>query len=186
MALLGLGTLGMTLAGFGLGNTGVGADLDQKTAEFLLTRSRRRRHFFWTGWAMGAAALLALVAGAAGISFSAVRLLGGSIESQRVYFLLPTLLTVSVVFYSLTHLMTVLSRSTSKGMIHAMGLVAAYGGLMILVHFKWGIDLPNFGPLYQWATERLQEFPLVNLTGWWLLTVGLGVAAQVLFDRAEV
>lgn len=184
--LLGLGTLVTALAAFGIGNSGVGSDLDQKTAEFLLTRPRRRRYFLWTGWTTGAAAILTLVmAGFAGATVPAW-LLGGRPDSPRMFFLFPAILTIGMVFYGLTHLMTVLLGSMSKGTIYSMGIVVVYMGLGLLLYSKWNILLPHFGPLISWSIGRIEAFPIANLAGWWAMTVALGFAAQFVFDRAEV
>jgi ABC-type transport system involved in multi-copper enzyme maturation permease subunit len=189
ICLVSLGSFAMAFAGLGLGASGVGEEFAQGTVEFLLTRPRRRRYFVWAGWATGAATLFIMVTLAVLGSFATFVYVTKSVHHWKFLTMAVPLFVLGAVVYSLTYFMTALMKSGRTGLSLSLGLFVIALFLPVAVNLLWRIDLPT--PLdvlaaSKWATLPGAHFPVAATIGWSLVALALPLAAQFLFERAEV
>lgn len=171
-ALVATAVLMIPLAGFVLGALGVGAEFEKGTLNFLLTHPRSRRFFLWMSWLVGAAELLALVV-VCQLQFTAAHDRAIGLRTLRTVVLVFTL---ALVIYSVTFLMTTLTRSSRKGTSLGVAVCVGYGGLHLWLQLWYGIKIPLFWDLSQVAGQMI--FPVGYIFGWLSVTLALVLAAQ--------
>ena len=184
------------LAGLGLGASGVGEEFAQGTAEFLLTRPRRRRYFVWAGWATGAVELFIIVALAVLASFVTLAYVIKSAGNWKLLAIIVPLFVFGAVVYSLTYFMTALLKNGRAGLSVGLGVFVLYSLLPVALGLPWviaflhrKINLPTpLGVLMasRWVTIPGVHFPVAVTLGWSLVALAFPLAAQFFFERAEV
>lgn len=171
------------IAGFVLGAMGVGVEFERGTADFLLTRPRSRRTFLWTSWCLGAAQILTLVLLAHTITW--LTRPDYSAAQPGLFSRHPLgLCTVTLLLYSVTYLMTTLTRNGRNGTGLSLAVITAYAGLHAWLNVWYGITIPVF-----WDLSERHDFAGVTLGflfGWLAVGLTLMVVAQFRFERAEV
>lgn len=182
--------------GFLLGSTGMGAEAEQGTAEYLWTRPQRRTSLVLTHWLVCAAELLGVIA----IPTLLILLFEGVRYGVWNYWRLPVAALLEmlpgVLFLGLTILMTAIRRSAASGLICSLGLTFGYWGLAIVLgeytklHVP-GLEMPT---LFDWSTQYagnsvaklLPAFPWAATLRTGILAWGFVVAAERLIKRAEI
>lgn len=173
-------------AGFFLGALGVGLEFEKRTADFLLTRPRSRRYFLWTSWGLGAAQMIALVLlSLAGIWLT--RFASSPKLSARVF---AAMCVVALIIYSVTYLMTTLARNSRHGTSLGVAVFIGYSGLYVWVRLWYDTEIPL--PWIPWELTfgsfrgAGALFPITAMIGWLIVCLALTLAAQLVFERAEV
>lgn len=187
--------------GLVLGTSNVGSDFAKGTAEFLLTRTRPRRHFIWTGWLTGMAELLGLMVFTGTVVITATSSITGPVwrnvpspfrfhVDQDVVdipkMVLAAVLMAALVF-GLTYFMGVLLKSSQRGVIGSIGIVVGYLGVNAILKVLWGYSLPvldfmdSSAPAGAWHVT-----PQTAMLGWALLSLAFPFAAQLVFDRMDI
>jgi ABC-type transport system involved in multi-copper enzyme maturation permease subunit len=171
--------------GLFLGALGVGMEFEKGTADFLLTRPRTRRYFLWTSWGLGAAQIVVLML--VGCLFRLARLGLRPIEGPGDFLRsLVALCTLALFCYTVTYLMTTLSRNSRNGTALAILAITGYEGLYAWLHFWYGIEIPFFGHLLKRDSHTAAGFSLAFVAGWLAVCLALMLVAQLRFERAEV
>jgi hypothetical protein len=173
------------MAGFILGAMGVGVEFERGTADFLLTRPRSRRAFLWTSWCLGAAQILTLVLLAHAITW----LTRPDFPAARpgLFSRVPlAMCTVTLLLYSVTYLMTTLTRNSRNGTGLSVAAVGAYGGLHAWLSVWYGITIPIFWDMSGHHGRLFVGVSFGFLLGWLAVSLTLMMAAQFRFERAEV
>lgn len=177
------------VAGFVLGAVGVGTEFERRTADFLLTRPRSRRSMLWISWALGAAQMVALVI----LSILLVRITGHQGAAVKNIRGMVGMCIVALVIYSVTYLMTTLSRSSRHGL--SLGLLAfiAYTGLGVWLQLWYEIKIPNMWDMVFSSGRRevldagfASDLPVSAWFGWLAVCLAMVLASQWRFERAEV
>jgi ABC-type transport system involved in multi-copper enzyme maturation permease subunit len=194
--LIAFGSIIVGFAGLGLGASGVGEEFAQGTAEFLLTRPRRRRYFVWTAWATGAAALFIIIALAVVASFVPVAYVVKSAGNWKLLAMIVPLFVFGGVVYSLTYFMAALMKNGRAGLSLSLGLIVLDLLLPVAVQLPWviallhrRINLPSFADVLQasaWTTIPGAHFPVMTTVAWSLVALAFPLASQLLFERAEL
>ena len=178
--------LGMVpMAGFLLGALGVGMEFEKGTADFLLTRPRAHRYFLWTSWSLGAAQMAALVLVSHAVQFTRLDAhhfgsLRGFSQSCAAY------CAVALVLYTVTYLMTTLTRNSKYGAAFGVATFMAYTGLTFWLLLWHDMRVPFLHELVFDPGHMGDGFPPSALLGWLLVSLAMVVAAQFSFERAEV
>jgi len=189
LTLIDFGSLIVVFAGLGLGAAGVGEEFAQGTVEFLLTRPRRRRYFVWAGWAAGAATLFIIISLAVLASFVTLTYVMKSPSHWKLLATIVPMFVLGVVVYSLTYLMTALVKNGRAGLSLSLGLIVLDLLLPVAVQMRWRVDVPSPADVLaasKWATGASAHFPVAAVLGWSLVALAFPLAAQFLFERAEV
>jgi len=180
-----------SMAGLGLGATGVGDEFQPRTLEFLLTRPRRRSYFIWTGWTAGAAQILVIGTLTVSVAVALLVFVTGSVLTWRIVGTLPLLCLGAVLVFGLTYFLTVLTRSGRHGLHLGLACVVVYPLLAAALEHWWQIKLPvPFDMVAGVAGHDLrgiaQPFPTAALAGWTAVAMTFPFAAQWLFNRADI
>ncbi len=185
-----LGSLLTIFAGLGLGASGPGEEVTQGTSEFLLTRPRPRNYFVWVGWAMAVAELFVILCMTVLTTFAILIFITRSIYTWRFLSVLVPLFILGTVVLSLTYFMTTVARSARVGLVLSLGLVLL--GLIGPAGFRaWSkTDIPSPMDLMS-ATEWIINYSTGSfhfrlMAAWSLVALAFPVAAQLIFERAEV
>lgn len=178
-----------SIASFSLGASGIGEEFRRGSLEFLLTRPRRRSYFVWTGWAVGVCELLIILSLAVLATIGTLFYLTGSVYTWRFLGVILFLFPGGAVLYGLTYFMTVLLRSSRDALGYSVVLLFMHLLLTVAVRQWWQVDLPSLTDLlgsYKWIIDAAVPFPAARVAGWGLIAAAFPVAAQLIFDRAEV
>lgn len=189
-ALGGWGVLLSLVWGLVLGSVGVGKEFDKQTADFLLTRPRRRRYWVWVGWPAGLAELIGIVLAAVGATCAVLVFLTRQFYSWRLFAAIPGLAIGGAVAYGLTYFMTLVTRSSRRGLSYAVGILLIAILLPGTVGFFWKIHLPSLWEFMettcQWAGEHANSFPFGGLILWALVALVFLLAAQTVVEHADM
>jgi ABC-type transport system involved in multi-copper enzyme maturation permease subunit len=187
--LLGSGmVLGMA-AGLVLGASGVGDEFRTGGCEYLLTRSRSRRYFLWTGWCAGMAqlAVICLVSLLTGVILLAW--VTGQVLTWEFLAAFPMALVSCAVTFGISYFLTILCRDSRLGLNLSFALVGAYILAAVCLQFYYQIKLPSvWNMLLEFPGHgRLQwaPFPVVRVILWWVLALALPAAAQPVLERSD-
>lgn len=179
------------LAGFLFGSLGVGTEFERRTADFLLTRPYSRPFLLWTSWAVSAAQVLGLVV--FGITMNWIAPFRGS--PSRSAGTLIGVCVVALTIYSVTFLMTTLSRNSRHGLGLGVFAFMAYTGLYVWLKLWYEIKIPYVFDLTFSSGRRgagienaslLATFANPVVFGWLAVCGAMTFAAQKIFERAEV
>lgn len=184
---LSLGFLLGFFAGFSLAAAGIGQEFKNGTLEHLLTRPRSRRYFIWTSWAVGIAELFMMFTLGTLATSGYLFLTGGTVDTWQMLMLPPLLLIPAAVFYGLVYLLGILLRGSIHTGVAGVGVLILYGLLGVALNYYWQIELPNLYVLFNWVINDMRgEFPALSLAGWTLVALAFPLAAQWVFERAEI
>ena len=176
--------IGLTpFTGLVLGALGVGMEFEKGTAAFLLTRPRARRRLLWTSWSLGAAQMIALLFLSFAVNWLARSPSGARVSARNF----ASMSVVGLVIYSLTYLMTTLTRNSRYGTGLSLLVFTAYMGMYLWLRFWHEIEMDFFlGTLFKdgwrWDLETLA----VALLGWLTVCLAMTLVAQSSFERAEI
>lgn len=183
----------MPIVGFVLGAMGVGTEFEKRSADFLLTRPRSRRHLLWTSWGVGAAQMIVLVTLSVTVNWIArYQYPGGPLRTVRG---LLGMWLVALTIYSVTYLMTTLARNSRSGVGLAVLVFCAYTGLYTWLKLWYNLEIPFVFQLTfssgrgAFEVEEASVFlnaANVAMFGWTAVCVALTFAAQYVFERQEV
>jgi ABC-type transport system involved in multi-copper enzyme maturation permease subunit len=181
--------IGLTpVAGFVIGAVGVGTEFERRTADFLLTRPLSRRSLLWTSWTVGAAAMASLVILSIAMVWVA-RIQGAAVNGRGMV----GMTIVALVIYSVTYLMTTLTRSSRDGVSLGMLIFIAYTGLGLWLKLWYQIELPNMWDMVFSSGRRevmsasfAGDLPVPAWFGWLAVCLAFVFIAQWQFERAEV
>jgi hypothetical protein len=139
-------------AGFVLGATGIGAEVESGTAEYLWTRPRRRSFFVEIHGLLCAVELIGLSV----IPCAVIWLISGLRyqvwDNWRLLLAAPLGVIPAVFFLALTILMTAVRKSAASGLIFALGIASGYFGAAVYLEIYAKIHLPELtNPLLSWA-----------------------------------
>lgn len=176
--------------GFVLGSHGLGNEFEERTADFLFTRPRRRRYWVWVGWPIGLLELSVVVFAAVMTTFALLTYLTGQVYTWRLLAAIPTLTIGGAVAYGLTYFMTVVARSGRQGLSYAIGIFFIVLLLPSAIGHYLKIHLPTtLGFMMassKWAGGAGKSFPLGDLLLWAVVALAFPLAAQLLVERTEV
>jgi len=185
----GVVSLIILLAALTLAVASIGEEYKEKTLDFLLTRPRPRRYWVWTCWSVGVCEILGLVfAGVVG-TFGALTYVSGYVYTWRLLVTTLPLFVGAVAVYSLTYLLTMLTRSSERGLSYGLGILFIDLFLPLAGDY-WHVHLPSVMSLMHagcgWATSNSVAFPLGNLVLYIVVALAFPLAAQLVLERAEV
>ena len=186
LMFLSLGIYMGVLAGLSLGAAGLGQEFKNGTLEHLLTRPRSRRYFIWTGWAVGVTELFVMLTLPALVASGYLFLTVGTAYRWEILMLSPMLLIPAAVFYGLVYLLAILLRGSIHAGVAGVGILFLYGLLGIALDYYWQIELPDLSSLFNWVLKDTGEFPALSVAGWTLVALAFPLAAQWVFERAEI
>ncbi|MBI3405535.1 MAG: ABC transporter permease subunit [Acidobacteria bacterium] len=197
-SLADLAPVAMVLAAFSFGAAGIGEEFHRGTIQFLLARPRRRLHFVWTGWIVGAAELALLVSVAYGISrrfgsqtvfgnFTWRQIHGISSPEAAAWKSILLIFIVALLLYSLAYFTTLLMRGGRNGFNLAVGILIVYCAVWDLLHFVWHMEFPFIFTMFEWTFRSTgpDSFPVSAFT-YLLVAMIFPFASQWLLERAEV
>jgi len=182
----GLGLLLIALASMAMGASGVGDEFKHGSLEFLLTRPRRRKHFIWVAWGIGALQMMAMIALSAVVVFSLVYYLTRGMALWRLFGMAGVLLVAALVCLGLSYFGTVWIRDARNGLAIAVVAALAYAIVSALLETKWRIQLPSFIDLLRSVADRDRPFKFELLAGWIAFALACPLLAQWVFDRRDV
>ena len=173
------------LVGFVLGSLGVGTEFEKRTADFLLTRPHTRRYFLWTSWSVGAAQIIALVL----LSHAINRLTGTDYlnfgQSVDILSNMAAFSTIALVIYTVTFVMTTLTRKSQHGMSLGVAVIVAYTGLYGWVLVSYGTRIPMIWERIFYSGRAISDLAPSVIFGWLIVCFVLVLAAQFSLERAE-
>ncbi len=177
------------ICGWVLGSAGLGEEFAERTADFLLTRPRRRKYWVWICWSVGLCELGAIVFLAVVVTFGILTYLTGHIHT---WWLLGTILPLTVggaVIYGLTYFLTIVSRSGQQGLRYSMGISAIALLLPAPVRYYWKVSIPSIMGFMSTACESVVRasvaFPTGALVLWTVVALAFPIAAQLVLERME-
>ncbi len=173
-------------AGLSLGATGIGQEFKNGTLEHLLTRPRSRRYFIWTGWAVGVTELFVMFTLATLAASGSLFLTVGTVSKWHVLMMSPMLLIPAAVSYGLAYLLSILLRGSIHTGAAGVGVLILYGLLGVALDYYWQIELPSWSDLFYGMVTDTWEFPALSVAGWTLVALAFPLAAQWVFERAEI
>ena len=167
----------------------IGQEFKERTLGFLLTRPRRRKYWVWTSWAVGACDLFGVIFLAVVGTFVTLSFLSGYVYTWRLLAATLFLFVGAATVYSLTYLLTVLTRSGEQGVSYGMGILVIDLLLPIAGHI-WHVRLSSVGSFIlagcEWATSPTLAFPLGKFVIYTVVALAFPLAAQLVLERAEV
>jgi ABC-type transport system involved in multi-copper enzyme maturation permease subunit len=185
----GVVSLIILLAALTLAVASLGEEYKEKTLDFLLTRPRRRRYWVWACWSVGAGEILGLVVAGVVGTFGALCYESGYVYSWRLLATTLPLFVGAVAVYSLTYVLTVLTRSSEQGISYGMGILLV-DLLLPIAALYWHVHLSSVMSLMHggcgWATSPALAFPLGELIIYAVVALAFPLAAQLVLERAEV
>ncbi len=98
----------------------------------------------------------------------------------------PLLLIPAAVFYGMVYLLAILLRGHTHAGVAGVGILFLYGLLGSALNYYWQIELPDLSSLFNWVLKDTGEFPALSLAGWTLVALAFPLAAQWVFERAEI
>jgi ABC-type transport system involved in multi-copper enzyme maturation permease subunit len=177
------------LAALSLAAPSIGQEFKEQTLGFLLTRPRRRRYWIWTCWVVGACELGLVIFIAVVATFGTVSFVSGRVYTWRLLVATLPIFIGTVAVYSLTYLLTVLTRSSEQGINYGMGILVADLVLPIVGRY-WHIHLSSVGSFIlagcEWTTSHNLAFPFGKLIIYAVVALAFPLAAQLVLERAEV
>ena len=185
------GSLYVLVWGLILGGSGPGEEFRERTADFLLTRPRRRWYWVWTGWSVGLAEMAASVLLMVAVVFATLLFLRGNIPSWRTLALMPALLLDGALAYGLVYFLTLVTRGGRQGLSYAIGILFIDEFLpAALAHYHLNISFISVGAILEsvrtWVTKATGPVHLATLLAWTAVALAFPLAAQFFLERAEV
>jgi len=190
---------------WGMGSLGVGGEIGKGVGAYLLTRPRQRKLFLWQEWLISMALLSTLLILAVCIFLAEIRLhyFGFGYQTTAMpasdvfhlkYIMLAGicgLLLVALV-YSMTYFFTMITRSSSRGLIFAIGTITAYLFMKMEIneyaphlssHIPDLVLVPFIGHA---SATTLHEGLFVSILLRLTVILLFPLAAQFVLERAEV
>lgn len=183
------GSLIISIWALALGTASLGEEFQQGTADFLLTRPRRRRYWVWVGWMAGVCEIAVGALVAAGATLVTLAFLTGHIFTWRMLIAALPMTVGGAVVYGLAYLMTLVARSGRQGLSYSLGIMFIHLSLPVVANKYWHVHIPYVLEFVTNACKAIADvsghFPLGVLVGWTLVAVAFPLATQVLLERAE-
>jgi ABC-type transport system involved in multi-copper enzyme maturation permease subunit len=177
------------LAALSLAAPGIGQEFKEQTLGFLLTRPRRRRYWIWTCWAVGACELGLVVFIAVVATFGTLSFVSGRVYTWRLLVATLPMFIGTVAVYSLTYLLTVLTRSSEQGLSYGLGILLI-DLLLPVAGYYWHVHLPSVMSFMiagcRWTAIPKLAFPLGQFAIYAAVALAFLLAAQLVLERAEV
>ncbi len=181
-SFIGHGAIALLLASLSLGVSGVGREYDADTMSFVLTRPCSRMKFIFTDWAVGLTGMVIIVSG---LAFPLVPFLC-VVHAQgpgNVLGGLPALWVLGAAVYGLSHFMTLVAGSASKGLILSMATILTYYFLPNALHEWWHADALLRATRWTMKPLEFGAWPLSPFdwgpTGFWLAAAACFLGASV-------
>ena len=176
------------LAALSMAAPSIGQEFKEQTLGFLLTRPRRRRYWVWTCWAVGVCELGVVIILAVVATFGTLCFVSGRVYTWRLLVAILPMFIGTVAVYSLTYLLTVLTRSSEQGISYGMGILII--DLFIpLVGLYWHVHLSSVMSFViagcRWTASPKLAFPLGQLAIYAAVALAFPLAAQLVLERAE-
>lgn len=183
------GSLFTLIWALALGSASLGDEFQKGTAEFLLSRPRRRSYWVWVGWSAGVCEMAVAAFVGVGGTLTTLTWLTGYVLSWRILAAALPITIGGAVIYGLAYFLTVMTRSGRKGLGYGIGIWFIHILLPGAVRYYWHIHIPvvdqfimqaskfivtGSGSLHAWA-----------YLGWTLVALAFPLASQLLLDRAE-
>ncbi len=192
-AMANLGPMGGLMAliwGLVLGSKGLGKEFEDKTAEVLFTRPKRRRYWVWAGWPAGVLNLTIIVFAAAATTYGVSFYFTGRFYTWRLLATIPTLTLCGAVAYGLTYFLTVATRSARQAQSYALGLLIIAFLFRDLANSYLKTHLPPLLNLLirtcYWALGPSHSFPFVAAAGWAIVALAFPLASQLIVEHTQV
>jgi ABC-type transport system involved in multi-copper enzyme maturation permease subunit len=185
------GTLIGGLAALGLGSSSLGEDWDRGSMEFLLTRPRSRGYFIWTAWAVGMAELFVLAATSVSVATTALYFQTGYAPSFWLLTMGAPLFAILALAYGITLFFSALARSGRRGLTVGLGIAVACFVISTWkdTHLKAAVSRSFFSVEFRGAFVHpvvQASIPVGRLLGWLGAALVFLLAAEIVFNRAEV
>ncbi len=185
-SVLGMFLFLMPLTGFVLGALGIGQEFSMHTLPFLLTRPRGRAYFIWASWGAGALEVLILW-----LAFALLMVFRPAMPHYPVMLYTPQgalslfvrVGVLSVFFYSLTFFFTIFFGKEQHGTNAAVGFVAVYSAVVVLLRKLYELNIPSFWDLYSGALRSVA--PISAVLGWLGVSLALIFLSSRLFRATE-
>jgi ABC-type transport system involved in multi-copper enzyme maturation permease subunit len=168
-----LGAFGGLMAllwGLVLGSKGLGKEFEDKTADFLFTRPRRRRYWVWAGWPAGVLQLAIIVFAAGAVTCGMLVLVTGQFYTWRLMATLPCLVVASVAAYGFTYLLTIVTRSGRQALSYGIFVLIIAIAIPAVAGHYWHIHMPHpmgfMGGAAEWAAGPLHLVPFEGGVRW--------------------
>lgn len=170
-----------------LSETGVGGELANGTAEYLLTRPRHRRYFSWSAWLFTAAELLAIMTTMVVCGAACTLYLTRTVRDWT-WLMLPLLfIPAFLLVLGSGHVISLLSNGR-HGATVTFGLVLLYFAIIVTNYQYWHIRTPHwwFTSLPSWVENQSGPFPFAAIIGWLLVSALCPLLVQWRFAKKEV
>jgi len=179
------GLVGATFAG-AVG--GIALEYDQRAAELIFTRPRRRRRLLWTNWASGLLAVewVALTPVLAWLLFCFVAT--GRPYGAGIFRTLVATLPVNMLIFGIALLSGVLLRKGPLGCLLAFALsIGYYVGQVTMYHY-YGLGTPSwwFDKLYAGFPHSDAPIPWMIVLLWSAVALIVPFAAQKILEYRDV
>jgi ABC-type transport system involved in multi-copper enzyme maturation permease subunit len=173
-----------------MGASGPGEEFNERTADFLLVRPRRRAYWVWTAWSVGVLELGVMAFLAAATTFGTLTHFTGHVQTWWPLAAAVPLVLGGAVAYGLTYFMTVVARNGKQGLSYGFGILFIDLLLPVAVSFYRNVNLPSVLEFMhgasKWVAGATKAFPAGSLVFWIAVALAFPFAAQLLLERAEV
>jgi len=184
----GLVSLAILWGALTLGVVVMGEEFREQTLGFLFTRPRPRRYWVWTSWLTGVGELFAVTFLAVMGIFGGLIYLSGSVYTWRLLAAVVPLWIGAIVVYTLAYFLTVVARSSEKGVSYSLGILLI-DLLLPLAGYYWHFQVSSVLDLMHdgcgWAVGPASAFPWRLFIICAALSGALLLGAQVLTERRD-
>jgi ABC-type transport system involved in multi-copper enzyme maturation permease subunit len=173
--------------GAALGAAGLGEELQNGTAAFLLTRPRPRAYFLNVRWAVAIAQLAAFSISVALALFATLFLCTHRVGSLWFISVGVIFFTFSLLSFAMTDLFTLVRENVRDGVAIALFISVAWLLAVPVVNIFWRLDLPTPTNLFvALLSPRKTWLGLWDMAGWLALSLALVLPAQYVLKRKEI
>jgi len=175
--------------GLVLGSAGLGKEFEKLTADFLLTRPRRRWYWVWVGWPVGVLELTIIVLAAVGATCGLLVYVTGHFYTWRMLAMIPGLGLDGAVAYGLSYFLSVVTRSGRRGLGYATGILLIAILFPDMAGHYWNTHIPSLwdlmGAICGWAAGDVHSFPVRAMILCTIIALAFPVASQIVVEHAQ-
>jgi ABC-type transport system involved in multi-copper enzyme maturation permease subunit len=172
-----------------LGSASLGEEFQKGTAEFLLSRPRRRRYWVWVGWSVGVSEMAVAAFVGAGATLATLAWFTGYVFTWRILAAALPLTIGGAAIYSLAYFLAVVARSGRLGLSYSIGIMAISFLLPVAVRNYWHIHVPSIWDFMAQASKFIVTGSGAShagaYLGWTIVALAFPFATQLLLERAE-
>jgi len=183
------GSLLTTIWALALGSASLGEEFQKGTAEFLLSRPRRRWYWVWIGWAAGVCEMAVAAFVVVGATLGTLAWFSGYVYTWRILAAALPITIGGAAIYGLAYFLTVVARSRGQGLSYSIGIMFIHILLPAAVQRYWHIHVPSIMEFMGHASKSIGTGSGPShagaYLGWTLVALAFPLATQLLVERAE-